>query len=193
MGIARSQSRASPASGFTLIELLVSVSVLAIILALAIPSFEGVFNSSRLANAANEIVASLQSARMEAVRRNARVGMCLTPDPDAAIPDCDVDDAAGTVVYLDADGNGAVGAATDVLRRASVAGAVLLSSSGALDGNVAFSSDGLAYDEGILASGTLRVCIPTSAPAENMRDVTLAAGSRVRIDPANGGGACAAP
>ncbi|MGO1069173.1 type IV pilus modification protein PilV [Lysobacter sp. CA199] len=63
-------------SGFTLLELLVTVTVAAIILALAVPNLIATINRSRLTGAATELVASLQTARMEAIRRNARITVC---------------------------------------------------------------------------------------------------------------------
>ncbi|GAB2522299.1 GspH/FimT family pseudopilin [Lysobacter humi (ex Lee et al. 2017)] len=66
--------------GFTLIELMVTIAVLAIIIGVAVPSFVSMTHRNRLAAASNEVVAVLQSARMEAVRRNRSVTVCPTAD-----------------------------------------------------------------------------------------------------------------
>lgn len=60
-------------AGFTLIELMIAVSVLAVLMAIAVPSFQDLTRNMALAGAANEVVGGLQFARSEAVRRNQRV------------------------------------------------------------------------------------------------------------------------
>lgn len=64
------------ARGFTLLELMITVALLGILAALAAPSFNSLIQSSRLTASANELVAALQMARMEAIRTNSRVEVC---------------------------------------------------------------------------------------------------------------------
>lgn len=65
-------------SGATLLELMVVLAVSAILLGIGVPSFASLSASSRLANATNEVVASLHLARSEAIKRNSRVVMCTS-------------------------------------------------------------------------------------------------------------------
>ncbi len=67
-------------AGFTLIELMVAVAILAVLAALAAPSFNEAILSNRLASYANSFVASVQLARSEAIKRNATVVMCRSAD-----------------------------------------------------------------------------------------------------------------
>lgn len=67
-------------AGFTLIELLVSIAVLGIVLALAVPSFDGVVARSKLRAVANDLAASAYLARSEAIKRNAVVRLCSSSD-----------------------------------------------------------------------------------------------------------------
>ena len=62
--------------GFTLVELMVTVAVIAILAIIAMPAMSALINNSRATGQAEELVASLQLARAEAVRRNARVTIC---------------------------------------------------------------------------------------------------------------------
>ena len=48
--------RQDPSGGFTLIELLITIAVLAIVLAIAVPSFQGMINRNRLVAAYQEIM-----------------------------------------------------------------------------------------------------------------------------------------
>lgn len=65
-------------SGFTLIELMVSIAVAAILLALAVPSFNDALLGSKLTGYANNMVGSAILARGEAIKRNAIVSVCAS-------------------------------------------------------------------------------------------------------------------
>jgi type IV fimbrial biogenesis protein FimT len=64
--------------GFTLIELLVAVAVFAILMSLAIPSFSASRLTSQLRASANQLVASANLARSEAIKRGGNVRMCVS-------------------------------------------------------------------------------------------------------------------
>lgn len=64
-------------SGLTLIELLVVVSILAIMLGIGIPSFQGLMAQNRATSAANTLQASLQFARSTAVAQGRNVTVCV--------------------------------------------------------------------------------------------------------------------
>lgn len=62
--------------GFTLIEMLVVITISAILVAVAVPSFVWMNARTRAANTANSLLASFELARSEAIRRNTRVSIC---------------------------------------------------------------------------------------------------------------------
>jgi type IV fimbrial biogenesis protein FimT len=64
------------AQGFTIVELMITVAVAAILLVIAVPSFNNIINSNRLTTAANAMVNSLNTARMEAIKLNATTQWC---------------------------------------------------------------------------------------------------------------------
>lgn len=66
--------------GFTLIELMVTVSLVAVLLALAAPSFRNVIIGQRLTTLANTLLASIQLGRSEAIKRNDMVRLCRSVD-----------------------------------------------------------------------------------------------------------------
>jgi type IV fimbrial biogenesis protein FimT len=66
--------------------------------------------------------------------------------------------------------------------------------------SVIFRPDGLARNENSgggpgtgLLDGALRLCIATTRPPNNARDVQIVSGSRIAAVQVDGGGACAAP
>jgi type IV fimbrial biogenesis protein FimT len=61
--------------GFTLVELMITLAVMVIVLALAIPSFQTLFENNRTTAQANEIVAAMNLARSEAIRIGANVSV----------------------------------------------------------------------------------------------------------------------
>lgn len=63
--------------GLTVIELLVTVTVLAILIALAVPSFSSFTAKRRIEGFMSEFTTDLQYARSEAVQRNANVRVSL--------------------------------------------------------------------------------------------------------------------
>ena len=189
--------------GFTLIELIVAMSVLAILVAIAAPSFQSVFNSNRLTSTANELNTSLQLARMEAVKRNSRVVVCPSANPDVAQV-CAAGNGWMTFVDNGAGGgtanNGQHEGAEVVLYTASYNAPIQMLASPAITGSatqpntIRFSPDGLAYNgDGALLTARLAVCMPTTRPPQNAREVSIAFGSRMNTTRRNTGGVCAAP
>ena len=195
MAVSRRPRGSGPAPGFTMIELMVVVVVLSVLLTVAVPSFEASMNANRLAGASNELMASLQTARMEAVKRNARVGLCLSKDSNSTAPVCSTDDIDGWIVFTDVNKNGAYDAGETLLRTSTIPSPkVVVQTSATPDGVVVFRSDGFAYAaDGSLLNGAFDACIPTKRPPENVRHVVIAAGSRFSIASANGAAKCDAP
>ena len=59
--------------GFTLVEMMVVISIIAILAAIAIPSFQSLIRNERVKSASYNLFASLTVARSEAIKRNADV------------------------------------------------------------------------------------------------------------------------
>lgn len=79
--------RARRSRGFTMVELMVALLVLAILLAMAVPSFRDATLSSRLTGYANDLVASAQIARSEAIKRNVGVTLCASTNGTSCAAD----------------------------------------------------------------------------------------------------------
>jgi type IV fimbrial biogenesis protein FimT len=180
--------------GFTLIELMVTVAILAIVLVIAVPSFETTVNANRLMSAANEMVNSLQTARMEAIRRNEHAGMCLSANAGSATPTCASSNVNGWITFVDADRDGSFSSGDTLLMTTTLPPAVQARSNAALTSAVVFHTDGRARDgDGALLDAVIAMSIPTRHPGDNVHRVDIGAGSRISASSEPGGGACTAP
>ena len=70
-------------AGFTLIEMIVAISIAAILMAIAVPSFSSANLSSRLRATSTDLIASAALARAEAVKRNGVVDLCPSSDGES--------------------------------------------------------------------------------------------------------------
>jgi len=70
--------------GFTLIELMITLAIMIILMAVAIPSFNETMLGGKLTSNANDLVASLNKARGEAIKRNSTVTLCASTCPAAS-------------------------------------------------------------------------------------------------------------
>jgi type IV fimbrial biogenesis protein FimT len=66
-------------AGFTMVELLVVLAIMAVVAAMAGPSFSAMMNSYKQKSTASLIYTDLNLARNEAIKRNSRVLMCAAP------------------------------------------------------------------------------------------------------------------
>lgn len=164
------------AAGFTLVELMVTLAVAAILMAIAIPNFTALINSNRLTATGNELVASLQLARSEALRRNTQVRVCRSEDGSSCAGAGQWNRWITLVVSSD-----------EVLRDASTKAPLQVTSG---TPQITYHADGMARSGGALQTNDLVVCIPTTRPVQNQRVVNLFAGSRVAVSRKNNGGVC---
>lgn len=78
MGTTRPSTRghAGASRGFTLVELMITIFVAAILIAVAVPSFQHMIASSKLTATTNDLIGAMRLARMTAIKSNAEVQFC---------------------------------------------------------------------------------------------------------------------
>jgi type IV fimbrial biogenesis protein FimT len=87
-------------AGFTAIELLSALAIVAVITALAVPSFRDFLQNNRAAEQSNALVGALALARNEAVTRGSPVSVCASEDGETCSGDTDW--STGWIVFTDA-------------------------------------------------------------------------------------------
>ena len=164
-----------PSSGFTLVELMVTVSIIAIVAAVALPSMGWMANAARLDGQADEMVTTMQMARAEAVRRNARMTVCGTTNGTTC--------ASGTTwTRWIITGRDNVSGTTDVIRDTTASGDVQVTGPSA---GIVFRPSGI-----IDSAQTVTVCIPKNLPPENRRVLNVMVSGVVTKTNVNGSGTC---
>lgn len=174
--------------GFSLIELMITLGVLAVVIGIGAPLFTGMTNSNRLTGASNELVAAFQIARSEAIRSNTRTVLCQSAD---SVTCSNTVPWRGWIVFTDANGNNLADPA-EIRRVGTIEVPLEVRTSGNIINNrIIFRGDGLAYSNNALLAANIRVCLPTTRPETNIRELNIAIGGRIAVrPPINGAGVC---
>lgn len=154
-------------AGFTLLELMITIAIAAILLAIALPSFQSSLRSNRVATATNEALASLSLARSEAIRNTRGAGVCASADGSS----CGADWNSGWLVWSDADGDGVIDAG-EIVRYSQGKASVTMTGSAAT----------LNFDRRGRASGGLQtISIAPSDATTPARCITINMTGQTRV------------
>jgi type IV fimbrial biogenesis protein FimT len=153
--------------GFTLIEALVAIAIMAILLAVAVPSFSSSGLNSELRSAAGGLLASANLARAEAIKRNAVVNLCVSSNGTT----CGTGGwEQGWIVVAPA--SGALG--ETILQRHEARPAGFKISASAAIATVSFQPTGVGA-----TPVAFTICRATPSPGQQERIVTIDAAGRV--------------
>ena len=78
----------SHARGFTLMQLIITIAIVGVLTRLAVPLFQYVTTTNRIANEINGLLGDLEFARSSAVTQGTSVTVCVSANPTAATPSC---------------------------------------------------------------------------------------------------------
>jgi type IV fimbrial biogenesis protein FimT len=101
-------------AGFTLTELAIVMSIVAILMAIGMPSFKYVTTSNRISTELNGLLGDMQYARSQAIKEGLPVTVCSSVNGTQ----CDQVNTwqSGWIVFLDSDNNQSVGANEAIIR-----------------------------------------------------------------------------
>ena len=165
----------SYSKGFTLIELLVTIVIIAIVATIGIPSFTQTIRNSRLTTNANQLIASLNLARSEAIKRN---GTVFVRRKGATSQNWDI----GWDVFIDLNANQTYDAGTDTLLKTypPLSNGYTLRTGANYGSWVAFSSTGATSSSAGTPNDSFRVCA-TAGDLVNSRRISINIVGRARV------------
>lgn len=151
---------------------MVTIAVLAILVAIAFPSFESSFRSNRVATTNNALLTALSMARSEAVRNTRGGGVCASVDGH----NCDGTWSQGWMAFADNNGNGEFDDGDTVVNYTALNPKMVAEADGV--DVIAFDSRGRR-----LAGADQRIVLhPTDCGGQDLqRTVTVSATGAVRV------------
>ena len=167
--------------GFTAIELMVTVSIVALLLALAAPSFTPLIESWRVRQATEQLQSTLNYARSEAIKHGGRVAIQKIPNNTngctSATDNSDWD--CGWIVCQDTNGNGTCNATEPVLQRIDAPAKVQITRTG---GGASIKLNRWGLVDGTWLGFSL-VPLDKSTSHPGARGVCMSSGGRIRVIP----------
>ena len=105
--------------GFTLLEVLTVITIVAVLMALGVPSYQYVTSANRISGEVNGLLGDMQYARSEAIKEGQTVTVCRSTN----LTTCSSSTAwqNGWIVFSDVNGSGAVDSPADTILRVKTA------------------------------------------------------------------------
>jgi type IV fimbrial biogenesis protein FimT len=139
--------------GFTLLELLTVMTVAAILIAVAVPSYRYVTSANRIAAEVNGLLGDMQYARAEAIKEGQTVTVCVSGNGTSCSAATTWN--SGWIVFSDVNGDHTVANGTDAILRiqSTFTGSDTFTANNGVS-YVTFNREGFATGAGI-ANGAL--------------------------------------
>ena len=168
-------------AGFTAIELMVVVSIVAILAALAGPSFTPLIENWRVRESAEQLQSTLYYARSEAIKRGGQVVIQKIPNNTNGCTSATGTRAwdCGWIVCHDTNDNGTCNATEPVLQRVASAAKVHVNRTG---GGASIKLNRWGLVDGTFLGFNL-IPLDKSVSHPGTRGVCMSSGGRVRIIP----------
>lgn len=149
-----------------------TVALISIVMAIAIPSMTTFNQNDRLTTNINKLIGHLAYARSEAVKNNQRVVVCTSSDSASCSSSSDWED--GWIVFVDANGNGAVDGTETVLRAEQTLDGIQTLTPTTIADRVTYDNRGFP-----VTTGSLLLCDGRTGP--HGKTITISNTGRVRF------------
>ena len=177
----RQQAACTPKTrGFTLIETMVVTAIVAVLAALAAPSFGTTIDRWRVRQAVESMTSTLYYARSEAIKRGGRIGIQKNPQNTLGCTSANTDEewGCGWFVFIDSDDNGKWKNGEEILKYFDTPANI----------NTIHKSGGTAIRvnrngmmSGLNAKGFIFSPEPAGISSPATRGICMASGGRIRV------------
>ena len=162
------------AYGFTLVEVLVVLSITAIIVGVATPSFMNIIANNRVAAASSELLITLNLGKSEAIRSRQTTLLCKSPNGTQC--DNGASWAGGLLLFQDDDNSGDVSNDERIIKVIPASEPSLnFAHTGSSPNNIRFNGKGHTNSNG-------HFCIYNSYKQENSRAVVFTQSGRIHAE-----------
>lgn len=157
--------------GYSLLELVVTMALMVIIAFLGIPSWLDWINTTETATQVNQLIAAINFARSEAIKRNTNISICQSVDGNL----CSGNWNDGYIVFINKNKANQIAASTDRLRFYSH-----LSTRGILiwHGKGMFNINPLGYS--FVQNSVFSYC-PKNRDSRFAREIIISTTGRIRV------------
>jgi len=169
--------------GFTLLELMITIAILAILLAIGIPSLQALIASSQLTTQTNNLITALNITRSQAIKNNTRATLCTSNDGTTCTLTPWHD---GWLIYIDRNLNSQLDPTETITTIGQTTRNLKISGNTNVANRLTYQADGSLFS----MVGTIRLCIATAALKDNARNIIINHFGRARIARLNLNGAC---
>ena len=165
--------------GFSLVELLTALTVGSVLMSLTVPAMTGMLKNQHAASTVNALFASLNLARSEAIKRNARAVLCKSADGVSCTTGGGWEQ--GWILFHDGNNNAVFDPGEQVvLQQGAVSSGIRLTGNMPVANYVSYSPSGTAkLISGAFQAGTFTLC-PASSSGVDVRQIVLSGTGRAR-------------
>lgn len=170
--------------GFTLIELLVTITIVAVLAVVAVPSFRSVIQRNSVTNDSNLLLSLLTLTRSEAIKRNQQVVMCKTrrTNEDNMLCLGGADWKEGVLVFVDNDRDAAFSSGDEIVRLAvPLTGSTDIAAESNIDSGVGYTGTGLLSVPDTLSVASAASAFTVTSGSESAQ-VSISPTGRPRVE-----------